>query len=133
MRECSLHKSLHERRWYRDSESIDHHAVDTDESSLGVNQRTSRVTGCESDIGDDPARRLGSVVSDCVQNAHRQRIADPQRMPVCENELSSAKSLGIANLEQRPANRWRCEKSQIMMGMVRECVRFAPLAGGVHF
>jgi len=127
-----LDESMYERRWHGDPEPVDDHAVDADESSLGVDERTARIAGSKPYVRHNPARGFGFVTRDGVQDAHRQRVADPKRMPMCENELAGAKGFGIAKLEQRTADRRRCQKCEIMMGMVRECVRFSPLAGGVN-
>jgi len=57
------------------------------------------------------------------------KIATAERMSVREDKLSGAERFRVAQLEQRTADRWRGKERKIMMGMVCECVRFAPLAG----
>jgi len=46
-------------------------------------------------------------------------------------KLSGAECFGIAELEQRSADRRRREKSEVMMRMVRECACVPPLPIGV--
>ena len=96
LRERALDESLNEGRRDRNAQPVDHHAVDANQPSVGVDERATRVTRCESHVSNDPARRLGSIARDRVQDAHRERIANAKWMPVRENQLTGAERLGVS-------------------------------------
>ena len=96
LRECALHKTLHQPCRYRDTESVDHHAVDSDEPPLRVNERAAGIAWGEPDICDNPAWGFRPVAGDGMEYAHSQRIANSERVSVREYELSGSERFRIA-------------------------------------
>jgi hypothetical protein len=127
--ESSLHESLYQSRRHSDAEPVDDHAVDSNEAAFSIDERASGIARRKPDISDDPPHTVRSILAgDCVQDTHRQGIMNPERMSVRKYQLARAERLRIPRFEKRTTGRWRGEQRKIMMGMVCECLRFAPLS-----
>src|SRR5262249_8810087 len=92
--------------WNCHAEPADDHAVDADQSSVRVDERTSGVPWCQTYVGhDEPRFACARMRRDAMNCAHRQRVTHTERMAMSENYFPRAKGVYIAELERRATYR----------------------------